>query len=56
MNKLLLVAGIALLSGAMLYHSEKPKLSVANFVPEEYVAKFAEFKKSFNKKYGGAED
>jgi hypothetical protein len=55
MNKFLLVTGIALLAGAVFWHSS-PKLTAQDFVPEEYAAKFSQFKQDYNKKYASSSE
>jgi len=55
MNKLLLVAGIALIGTAILFHTGT-KVAITDVIPEEYVARFSAYKKDFNKKYSSSSE
>jgi hypothetical protein len=55
MNKLLLVAGVALIAGALFYGTSTT-LTAQDVIPEEYVAKFSQFKQSYNKKYSSSSE
>jgi len=55
MNKLLLVAGIALVGTAILFHTGT-KAAITDVIPEEYVARFSAYKKDFNKKYSSSSE
>jgi hypothetical protein len=52
MNKLILVAGAALIAASFLINSQ----TTAPVVVDDYATQFAEFKQTYNKKYAGAED
>jgi hypothetical protein len=53
MNKLLLVAGIALVAGAFFWHSQN---QLTSQVVGDFTTKFAQFKQTYNKKYSSAEE